>query len=424
MPLRIIIVGAGIAGLAAAVGLARHGHKVQVFERKTTWDETGSGIQLQPNVSKILEEWGMLEEVKKVAHDNEQAALRDHRLGLIAYHDFTQRGPAWYGLRRVLKDLFRQFAAKYNVEIHEGVNIVSINQDRPSIILDGGEEISADLIIGADGSGSLVRQTLFPSFPGRKILDKTVWQISLPLDIVRNDEVLQGLLDGHRNVITVAPARSIFASPSPSQNTYDLQFIDHEYTQAQDPNPAALTERVRDLSWIKERFSDFDPATRKALDLAESAFKWRLVEVFDLPSWSSKNSKVVLLGDACHAMTPYSGQGTAMGLEDAAVLSELLADIQTSDLGSAIEMYQNLRRPRCDKVFNLARAFGTSWSAKDARQIARRNEVWRKAFEDRDRPVKADGNAPPGSPAFGMWLENYNVFEAVRMEKQKRKSKI
>jgi hypothetical protein len=76
-------------------GLSRQGHKVRVLERKTTWEETGSGIQLQPNVSRILEEWGMLEEVKKVAHDNEQAALRDHRLGLVAYHDFTKRGPAW-----------------------------------------------------------------------------------------------------------------------------------------------------------------------------------------------------------------------------------------------------------------------------------------------------------------------------------------
>jgi salicylate hydroxylase len=155
------------------------------------------------------------------------------------------------------------------------------------------------LIIGADGSGSLVRQNLFPSHPGRKVLDKTVWQISLPLDIVRNDPVLKGLLDGHKNVITVAPARSIFASPSPPQNTYDLQLIDHEYTLAQDPNPTALTERIRDLSWLKKRFSDFDPSTRKAIEVAESAFKWRLVEVFGLPSWSGGNGKVVLLGDAC-----------------------------------------------------------------------------------------------------------------------------
>lgn len=204
-----------------------------------------------------------------------------------------------YGLRRVLKDLFRQKASHYGAEIREGVNVRSILQEGPSVVLESGEIISADLIIGADGSNSLIRQELFPSHPGRKILDKTVWQISLPLDVVRNDDILQGLLDGNRNVITVAPARSIFASPAPHQNTYDLQLIDHEYTRDQDPHSEILTERVRDLSWVKQRFSDFDPATRKAIDMAESAFKWRLVEVFDLPSWSSKNSKIVLLGDAC-----------------------------------------------------------------------------------------------------------------------------
>lgn len=181
--------------------------------------------------------------------------------------------------------------------------MVSVNQDQPSVRLQSGENIPADLIIGADGSGSLVRQNLFPNYPGRKVLDKTVWQTSLPLDMVRNDEILKGLLDGHRNVITVAPARSIFASPSPSQNTYDMQYIDHDYTQSQDPNPAALTERVRDLSWLKQRFADFDPATRKALDVVDSAFKWRLVEVSNVPSWSSSNHKVVLLGDACESQT-------------------------------------------------------------------------------------------------------------------------
>lgn len=124
-------------------------------------------------------------------------------------------------------------------------------------------------------------------------------------------------------------------------------------------------------------------------------------------------------------MTPYSGQGTAMGLEDAAVLSELLAGITSaSDLANAIQTYEALRRPRCDKVFKLAQAFGASWSAKDPKRIAQRNETWRKAYENRDRPVKADGNAPLGSPAFGEWIETYDVFETVRLEKQRQKSKI
>lgn len=114
-----------------------------------------------------------------------------------------------------------------------------------------------------------------------------------------------------------------------------------------------------------------------------------------------------------------------MGLEDAAVLSELLTNATSpSELPSAIQTYESLRRPRCDKVFILARAFGAAWSAKDPKRISQRNETWRRAYEDRHRLVKADGNAPPGSPAFGEWLETYDVFETVRLEKQKQKSKM
>jgi salicylate hydroxylase len=197
-----------------------------------------------------------------------------------------------------LKESFRRSATRYGAEIIEGVNITSFDQQVPSITLDDGTVIKCDLIVAADGSGSQIRQTLFPHHPGRKVLNKCVWQISLPLDVVKSDEVLRGLLDEHHNVITVAPGRSIFASPSPSQNTYDLQLLDHEYTLEQDPNPKALNERVYQLDWVRESFNDFDPATRKAIQYVDSAFKWRLVEVFDLPAWSSANSNVILLGDA------------------------------------------------------------------------------------------------------------------------------
>ncbi|KJX96668.1 FAD/NAD-P-binding domain-containing protein [Zymoseptoria brevis] len=410
MPLLAIVVGAGLAGLAVATGLARKGHQVTVYERRVPakQDESESGIQLQPNVARSLDVWGMMEDLKE---------LRTHDGGLIAHHDFRRNGPAWYGLRRVLKDTFGQSAIRYGAEILEGVNISTFDQNVPSITLDDGKVITCDLIVAADGSGSRIRQALFPHHHGRNVLNKAVWQISLPLDVVRKDDTLRGLLDEHHNVITVASGRSIFASPSPSQNTYDLQLIDHEHTLEQDFNPTALNERVFVLEWVKERFGDFDAATRKAIDSVHTVFKCKLVEVFDLPSWSSENGKVMMLGDAAHAMTPNSGQGTAMGIDDAAVLSELLTNASSgSDLQPLTKAYENLRRPRCETVLQLARAYGASWSAKDPEQIRRRNATWKRAHEQRHQLVEADSKAPPGSAAFGQRIETYDVFEAVREE--------
>lgn len=115
-----------------------------------------------------------------------------------------------------------------------------------------------------------------------------------------------------------------------------------------------------------------------------------------------------------------------MGLEDAAVLSALLPPHTTPiSLPSLIPTYESLRRPRCEKVLNLARAFGNAWSAKDPERIAQRNEYWRSAFEKRDLPVRADGDAPPGSAMFGEWLEGYDVFDEVeKVRRMEVKAKL
>jgi hypothetical protein len=116
-----------------------------------------------------------------------------------------------------------------------------------------------------------------------------------------------------------------------------------------------------------------------------------------------------------------------MALEDAAVLSELLATSSPGDdLRLISRAYERLRRSRCETIQQLARSYGQAWSAKDPKQIARRNAIWKRAYEQRHQDVKADSNAPPGSAAFGQWIETYDVFEAVREEKARlgRPSKI
>lgn len=96
MPLNVIIAGAGIAGLATAIGFARHGHKVIVLERRRYEDreESGSSIQLQPNAMKILRSWGMIEELMEVAHDNTAAELRRYDTGetIAIDHSTTEGG--------------------------------------------------------------------------------------------------------------------------------------------------------------------------------------------------------------------------------------------------------------------------------------------------------------------------------------------
>lgn len=235
-------------------------------------------------------------------------------------------------------------------------------------------------------------------------------------------------MDGPKHSIIVAsPGRNIVASPAPFQNLFDMQFSDAEYAFDEDAHPEIPNEQIGDLTWLRDRFSDHHDGIRKALGIATSAFKWRFREVSsDLPSWSSHDGRVVLLGDAAHAMTWYSGQGTAMGLEDAVVLSELFASTASGrdDIASKIELYEAMRRPRCDAVRKYATAIGQSWTETDPMKIERRNRTWKKLWNDpKFSNVKADGTAPFGSAEFEAWLDKYDVFDVVEREIRQRNRK-
>ena len=427
MPLNVIVVGAGIAGLAAAVGFARHGHHVQVFERRTSSDreQSGSGIGLQPNVENILRRWNLLSQLEKVAHDTEMVDLRD-QTG-ISITKKRNQGHAYWCLRRVMKELMREAAIDLGVEIFEGTKLIQIEPQVPAIILENGQKISADLIIAADGANSKIRRLLWPQLNSSTLLPKAVFQIQLPLDLVQNDPILRTLMDGPKHSIIVAsPRRNIVSSPAPYQNLFDLQFGDAEYTIEKDPHPDIPNETIPDLTWLRERFSDHSEGIRKALHIATSAFKWRFREVNpDLPSWSTSNGRIVLLGDAAHAMTWYSGQGTAMGLEDAVVLSELFASSTSTppeEIALKVRLYETMRRPRCDLVRRYAAIIGQSWTEKSPEKIDRRNRTWEKLWSDPNvSNTKADSSAPFGSAEFETWLDKYDVFDVVEKEIMARK---
>lgn len=414
MPLDIIIVGSGIAGLATGIGLLAQGHQVRIYERRdaSNFEETGSGIQLQTNINHILMEWGMLDAVKKIAHDNVGVDMRDQNGSTIG--QLHHQGPTYYASRQAYKSLFRDVAVSRGAQIHENCVVQAMEPGTSTVIFADGSRALGDIIIGADGSGSKVRQALFPDYiPIMRSM--ACFQVTLPLEKVGNDALLRDVISGPNNTMTIAPGRSIFASPAPAEGVFDMQFIDHEYTLEQDPNSSQPTERIYDLVWLRQRWSDHSAAHRKALDIASSAFKWRFVEVFGLPSWSNAKGNVVLVGDACHAMTPFAGQGTAMVIEDAAVLAKLLGrHASVRQLPRLVMLYEKARRPRAEKVQGLAAAYGRSWASKDTEHVRSRNaQIQLQSSGRTPTASKQDANAPYGSPDFLLWLNQHNVLEGL-----------
>ncbi|ETN45985.1 uncharacterized protein HMPREF1541_00167 [Cyphellophora europaea CBS 101466] len=417
--MNIIIAGAGLAGLTASIALASKGHTVTVYERRDD-DDLGisaSGIQLQPNAVRVLRRFDMMDSIDSVTVSNGHTDLRDFRTGeTLALVDMERRGGVRYAVRREMKRAFIKEAEKRGVVLHKGVGVESVGEEASKAVvqLSDGSSVSADLVVGADGTWSRVRKSLFPSYQP-SILSTVVFQVQVPDDYIRQHPETQAV-DRNNPAICLwgAPGRVSVTGAGPAKGPFDLQMIDVDYPISKDPNPNIRLGWVQDMSWLRERFADHVPGFGMILDRAERYYKWRLVEVSGLPSWSSKGGKVVLIGDASHAMTPYAGQGSAMGIEDAAVIAELLADAKPGDdLRSRWELYEKLRRPRCEAAQKYAAMIGRSWAARSDKMIAKVRQGLLMTNDPAYLSIKPDKNAPFHTAPFEKWLDLYDASAEV-----------
>jgi salicylate hydroxylase/6-hydroxynicotinate 3-monooxygenase len=337
----IAVIGAGIGGLALAGLLSRRGAKVTVYEQAAAFHRLGAGIQMSPNAMRVLRALGLETQLRRQAFTPRSWANRVWDTGEhLAELTFGAEAESRYGAPYLLMHRGDLHAALHSA-VPAGIiafnrKLVGLDRNGMSIALRfaDGSTVEADAVVGADGVHSIVREVLLgperPKFTGR-VAHRTVFAMAL-MGGFKIDNCTKWW----------GPDRHIVIYPVDSRGE-EVYFV----TSVPDPDWDVESWSTRgEMAEVRQALAGFHAEVQTVLAACPGVHKWALFERDPLPRWSE--GPIVLLGDACHPMTPYMAQGAANALEDAAVLSRCLAAID--DVAEAFRCYEATRLERTARV--------------------------------------------------------------------------
>jgi 2-polyprenyl-6-methoxyphenol hydroxylase-like FAD-dependent oxidoreductase len=325
--MRAVIIGAGIGGLAAAVALRRVGVNSLVLERADSIREIGAGLSLWSNAVNALRELGVEARVMDSASVIDRNSIRTPAGRLLAVNDFEEigrtAGAPCICVHRA--DLQRILLEELPPDwVRTGARCVGFKDS--TALLENGERVEADFLVGADGISSVIRAGLHGAGPPR-YAGYTCWR-----GILRKEKVLPD-----RTALLAAGAGKQFGLwPCGAGQLY--WFLTRN-------GPQGVTKPKREPLALTRDWAA--PIPKVIEDTAEDAIVQNdIVDRPPLRVWG--RGRVTLLGDAAHATTPNLGQGACMALEDAVVLASCLRTVHPVE--SALREYERLRIPRSSAV--------------------------------------------------------------------------
>ncbi|WP_283133196.1 FAD-dependent monooxygenase [Rhizohabitans arisaemae] len=343
-----IVVGAGIGGLTAAQALRRTGWRVTVYEQAHTIAPVGAGVGIAPNAVKALDHLGLGSALRDRGRRQEAMEIRlrnGRQVARVCASDIERRyGAPFYALHRA--ELHRLLLTGLDAATlrtgHRAERIVSEPWSATVVFrtADGTVSETADLVVAADGVGSALRTTLLPRYPGPAYAGYTVWRGIVPADRAAALRVPPVLAEswgrGARFGIAAINDGQVYwfaceSVPEHTVPTHDLGLLATRFKRWHDPIPALLR------------------ATPEETLLRHDVYYLRA----RLPGFT--HGRVVLLGDAAHAVTPDIGQGACLAIEDAVTLA---TGIENSGIDAGLRIYDALRRPRTERMARTSGRLG------------------------------------------------------------------
>ncbi|ORX34239.1 hypothetical protein BD324DRAFT_637203 [Kockovaella imperatae] len=358
--IKVIIVGGGLGGTCLALALAQRGIKSEIYEGKAERQDIGGSLTLAPNCLRVLDQLGLWRDLRKQGTEfeimnlitNDGFQIGKFHIGSRARYGYPALRIRRYRLHQCLVDAATQsYPELISIQMGKKAARVENHALNPKVHFADGTEVTGDYIVGADGIHSMVRQTICPDSPepqytgivsiGAMISPGQVKAYPMPC-----------IVYGRTGTIGLSPCGAQGEGEEAASWFATLE-VEKEETRA---GWAEMKSSGQALKLAKERFADWRGPIVDLIEQAhnnpDSTLLWAQYSVPELPRWHS--DRVVLIGDAAHAIPPSGGQGAAQAFEDAWLLAEVLAK------GLSLSKWEAERRKRLGVINKFTQQSGKS----------------------------------------------------------------
>ncbi|MBF2057979.1 MAG: FAD-dependent monooxygenase [Cyanobacterium sp. T60_A2020_053] len=365
MTKEIIIIGAGIAGLTLARALQSKGIGFQIYEQANSFEALGYGIQVSPNVVRVLQQLDLEKQLKAISHRCFGFQLRSFSGdNNIASWQLNQDTPYYQCRRADLHELlFNSIEDKSR--IHFSQKLAEYEQKGENLsfsLANNPEKYPAQALIGADGAHSTLRMSLFPDY---KPIYAGYFAFRSILPFTEKYRSLWG-----KATVWMGENHHVVAYPNDNQQLgqcwLNLVLVVKE-ERWQEEGWALEADKQEIIARFGNKSALLDDILTDLLNTSEKCYKWGLFTHQPLPFWSK--GKITLLGDASHPMLPFQAQGAGMAIEDAYCLAHFISEEKNIEI--AFCKYQQLRQERATKVQQTSRKNAEIFHASGLKAMAR-----------------------------------------------------
>jgi 2-polyprenyl-6-methoxyphenol hydroxylase-like FAD-dependent oxidoreductase len=357
-PKKILIVGAGIGGLTLAIALKQKGIETKIIERAPELKMVGAGIILGANAMAVLKQLGLAKELGVTGQITKGGFITDEQAKPLSSFEFgNDRGHAVSILRSELQRILLESVRGF-VTTSCALEGLEQHNDSVTVTFANGEKEIFDLVVGADGVNSRTRSFVNNATP--KYMGYSSHRFLVPNDTALTQPVEMWGRGLRLGLVPVGQGK-----------LYGFTTFN-----------AKANEKLS-LEAFQQRFAVFGGEAPKALKHLQEPSQLIHTTISEVRSETWFKKRVVLLGDAAHAMTPNLGQGAGMGIEDAYVLAEELENV--ARLETALLNYQHRRMNRVRRIQTLARQLGWLGQVQNPLAVSARNTLLRAIPEQSGR---------------------------------------